>query len=188
MAGSSSHRPPLLPPSCTSMETIQPGRPWRSVGVKQEGTGTILGVPRLGPSHRPERWIRPQVEVLDPGAEAKPPACSRGARWHSRGQEPGNSPLSQGLAAAGGRRLQPCPPGSPQPRSSLPRQLGSLLDSAQLAPGVTIRWGGSVKRGLCIPVHGEEEEEEETGYLRPICPTVPFPAIASREVTGDGEH
>ncbi|XP_054059110.1 uncharacterized protein C2orf81 homolog [Rissa tridactyla] len=188
MAGSSSHRPPLLPPSCASMETIQPGRPRRSVGVKQEGTGTILGVPRLGPGRRPERWIRPQVEVLDPGAEAKPPVCSRGARWHSRGQEPGNSPLSQGLAAAGGRWLQPCPPGSPQPRSSLPRQLGSLLDSAQLAPGVTIRWGGSVKRGLCIPVHGEEEEEEETGYLRPICPTVPFPAIAAREVTGDGEH
>lgn len=196
MAGVSSHSllpPPPPPPSCTSLETIRPGRPLHSTGTKREGTGTVLGVPRLCPSRRPERWIRPQVEVLDPGAEAKPQACSRGARWRSRGTELGNSQLSRGLAAMGGGWLQPSPPGSPQPPGTLPRQLGSLLDSARLAPGVTVRWSSSVKHGLCIPVHGEEEDEEEEEMgeakrdLRPIHPTVPFPAIATRQVTGNGE-
>ncbi|XP_014798919.1 PREDICTED: uncharacterized protein C2orf81 homolog [Calidris pugnax] len=188
-ARASSCKPLLSSSSRTSMETILPGRPQRSTGVKQEGTGAILGVPRLSHGRRPEHWIRPQVEVLDPGAEAKPLACSRGARGRSRGPELGRSQLSWGLAATGRGRLQPAPPESPQPPSSLPRQLGSLLDSAQLAPGVTIRWGSSVKRGLCIPAHGEEEEEtgEAKRDLRPICPTVPFPAIAAGQVTGDDE-
>uniref|UniRef100_A0A8C3KH06 Uncharacterized protein n=1 Tax=Calidris pygmaea TaxID=425635 RepID=A0A8C3KH06_9CHAR len=188
-ARASSCKPLLSSSSRTSMETIPPGRPQRSTGVKQEGTGAILGVPRLSHGRRPEYWIRPQVEVLDPGAEAKPPACSRGDRGRSRGPELGRSQLSRGLAATGRGRLQPAPSESPQPPSSLPRQLGSLLDSAQLAPGVTIRWGSSVKRGLCIPANSEEEEEtgEAKRDLRPICPTVPFPAIAAGQVTGDDE-
>ncbi|KAF1426177.1 hypothetical protein FQV23_0013440, partial [Spheniscus humboldti] len=188
-AGVSSHRPPLPPPSCTSLVKIRPGMPPRGTGAKREGSGTVLGVPRLGPGSRPERWIRPQVEVLDPGAEAKPPACPQGARWRSRGPELGSSRLPGGLVTVAGGQLQPPPPGSPQPPSPVPWQLGSLLDSARLAPGVTIRRGGSVKHGLCIPAHGEEEEEEEEEEetmgeakrdLRPIRPDVPFPAIAAR--------
>lgn len=161
--------------------------------MQREGSGTVLGVPRLGPGSRPERWIRPQVEVLDLGAEAKPPARPQGARWHSRGPELGRCRLPRGLVTMGGGQLQPPPPGSPQPPSPVPWQFGSLLAPTGLAPGVTVRRGGSVRSGLSIPVHGEEEEEEEeTGEakrdLRPIRPTVPFPAIAVWQVTGEGER
>ncbi|XP_074893839.1 uncharacterized protein C2orf81 homolog [Buteo buteo] len=186
----SSRMPPLPPPSCSSLVSIRSGRPLRSMGAKREGSGTILGVPRWSPSSRPERWIRPQVEVLDPSAETKPPACPQGAGRRSRGPELGSWRLPRGLATAGRGRLQPPPLASPQLPSPMPRQLTSLLDSARLAPGVTVRRDGSVKRGLCIPAHGEETEEETEEAkrdLRPICPTVPFPAIAARQVTGDGE-
>ncbi|GAB0187859.1 hypothetical protein GRJ2_001251200 [Grus japonensis] len=80
-------------------------------------------------------------------------------------------------------RLRPSPP----PDEG---ELGSLLDSIRLAPGVTIRWGGSVRHGPRIPAHGEEDEEtgEAKRDLRPIRPSVPFPAIAARHVTDDGER
>ncbi|XP_054680941.1 uncharacterized protein C2orf81 homolog [Grus americana] len=176
-------RAPQPPPSCSSLGTARPG-------VRPEGSGTVPGVPRLGPSSRPERWVRPRVEVLDPGAEAEVPACPQGARGRSRGPESGSSWLSRGPWAVGGAQLQPPPPGSPQPPSPPPRQLGSLLDSIRLAPGVTIRWGGSVRHGPRIPAHGEEDEEtgEAKRDLRPIRPAVPFPAIAARQVTDDGER
>ncbi|XP_064304798.1 uncharacterized protein C2orf81 homolog isoform X1 [Phalacrocorax carbo] len=178
VVGVSSHRPPLPPPSCASLAKIRPGRPAGSTGAKREGSSTALGVPRLGPRSQPERWIRPQVEVLDLGTEAKPPARPQGAHRCRRGPELGTMARTQ---------LQPSHPGSPQPPGPVPWQLGSLLDSARLAPGVTVRWGGSVKRGLRIPAHGEEEEVGEAKRdLRPIHPTVPFPAVAAREVTGDG--
>ncbi|XP_009462176.1 PREDICTED: uncharacterized protein C2orf81 homolog [Nipponia nippon] len=170
--------------------TIRPGRPLHSTGAKREGSGTVPGVPRLGPGSRPERWIRPQVEVLDLGAEAKPAARPQGGRWHSRGLELGSSRLPWGPVTTAGGQLQPPPRGSLQPPGPVPWQLGSLLDSARLAPGTTVRRGGSVKHGLCIPTHGEEEEEE-TGEakrdLRPIHSTVPFPAIAACQVSGEGE-
>ncbi|KAM7112463.1 uncharacterized protein C2orf81 homolog [Ciconia maguari] len=195
-AGVGGHGPPLPPPSCSGPARIRPGRPPRSAGAKQEGSGTALGVPRLGPGSRPERWIRPQVEVLDPGAEAKPPARPQGARWRSRGPELGSAWLPRGLVTVGGGRLRPPAPGSLQPPSPLPRQLGSLLDCARLAPGVTIRQGGGVKHGLCVPAHGEEEEEEEEEEataeakrdLRPIRPPVPSAAVAAGQGTGDGER
>ncbi|XP_055650079.1 uncharacterized protein C2orf81 homolog [Falco peregrinus] len=191
----SSHTSPLSRPSCTSLVTIWPGRPLHSTGVKQEGSGTMLGVHRLGPGSRPEHWIKPQVEVLDLdlGAEAKLPACPCGGGWHSQALELGSLQLPWGLATVGRGWLQLLPPGSPQPPGPVPRQLGSLLDPAWLAPGVTVRWGGSVIHRVCIPAHGEEEDEDgdEMGEakwdLRPICPTLPFPAIVAEQVMGDGE-
>lgn len=180
----SSQGPPLPPPSSTSPVTVQPAQPPHSPGVKQEGVGAILGVPGLGPRIRPQRWIRPQVEVLDPDAEAKPRVWPR---WRSRGPELGYSWTSRELAAtAAGTQLWSLHPQPPRP---LPQQLGSLLDPARLAPGVTVRRDGSVRRGLCFPARSEEEEMEEAKWdLRPIRPTVPFPALAAGQVSGDGER
>uniref|UniRef100_A0A8C8EBZ8 Uncharacterized protein n=1 Tax=Otus sunia TaxID=257818 RepID=A0A8C8EBZ8_9STRI len=104
-SGVAGGRVPPPPPSRTSPGTMQPGRPPRSTGVK-----------RGGPGSRPRRWIMPQVEVLDPEAEA--PACLRGTRRHSRAPEPGSRRPPRGPVTAGG---SPPPP--------MPRQLGSLLGS-----------------------------------------------------------
>lgn len=148
-----------------------PGRLQHSVGQKREGSSRVLGVPRQGHSSWPKHWIKPQVEVLD--LEPKPLACPQGPC--------GRSPGSWQLVTGEVTRLQP--PAlrrSLQPPSPQPRPLSSWLDPALLAPGTHL--------------HSEEEEEEahweeeEARWdLRPIHPTVPFPPVAVRQVTGEGE-
>lgn len=179
-AGARSHVPAPPPPSCTSLTAVQPEGPPRSPAGQREAPGTVPGVPRFGPVRPPERWVRPQVEVLDPGAELKAPARPPAARRRGRG--PG---LPREPGTAWGTQLQPAPPNSPQPLSPLPRPLGSLLDPARLVPGVTVRRAGSVRRGRGIP--GEEEEEEAKRDLRPIRPPGPFPATAARQLPGDAQ-
>ena len=89
----------------------------------------------------------------------------------------------------GAPRLLPPILGAQQPSSSKSPVLGSLLGTVQLAPGVTIRHGGSEGHRLCLPVR-REDAEEETGEakrdLRPLRPTVPFPAITVSQVPSDG--
>ncbi|XP_074723627.1 uncharacterized protein C2orf81 homolog [Strix uralensis] len=143
-SGVAGGRVPPPPPSCTSPGTMRPGRPPRSTAAKRGGSGTVLG----GPGSRPRRWITPQVEVLDP--EAKAPACPRGTHRHSRAPELGSRRPPRGPVTTGGSPLPP-----------MPRQLGSLLGSAQPAPGVTLSCGGSERHQPCAPAPGEEEEEEE---------------------------
>ncbi|XP_064007878.1 uncharacterized protein C2orf81 homolog [Pogoniulus pusillus] len=169
----SSHMPLHLSPSCASVAMMHPG-------PKQKVPNTTPGVPRLGSHCRPERWIWPQVEVLDP--KAKPLAHPYGARWHSRSSEPGSPRLPRGPVPMRRTQLQAPRAASLQPTGHLPKPLGS----AWLAPGVTIRWGTSVKQEV------KEEEEEEKAEeakqdLRPIHPAVPLPAIAARQVTGEGK-
>ncbi|XP_072192034.1 uncharacterized protein C2orf81 homolog isoform X2 [Excalfactoria chinensis] len=152
---------------------------------------TIPGTTQPDPSMR---WVQPQVEVLDPGAETKwqprPPRRRREPRGPSgQNMGPGGSCSPRGLLAMGAPRLLPPIVGAPQPSSSQSLALGSLLGTVQLAPGVTIRHGGSEGHRLCLPVH-REDTEKETGEakpdLRPLRPTVPCPAIAGRQVSSDG--
>lgn len=187
----------LLPLSCRPLVKIQTGRPPRSKARVCGKPGTTLGTSRLDPSRR---WIRPQVEVLDPGEEAKWQPCPPATRRHSR--EPrspsvrreglGSSLPPLGLAAAGGAQLLLPAPGARQPSSPQPPELGSLLGAVRLAPGVTIRRGEGERHGLCLPAHHEEEEEEEMGEarrdLRPLRPAVPFPTVSVSQVTGYGPH
>lgn len=186
----------LLPLSCRPLVKIQTGRPPRSKARACDQPGTTLGTSRLDPARR---WIRPQVEVLDPGEEAKRQPCPPAARRHSREprspavrcEGPGSSLPPLGLAAAGGARLLPPAPGARQPSSPQPPELGSLLGAVRLAPGVTIRRGDGERHGLCLPArHDEEEEEmgEARRDLRPLRPTVPFPTVAVSQVTGYGPH
>uniref|UniRef100_A0A8C9FY44 Uncharacterized protein n=1 Tax=Pavo cristatus TaxID=9049 RepID=A0A8C9FY44_PAVCR len=144
----------------------------------------------------PARWIQPQVEVLDPGAEPKRQPRPLRHRREPRGPSgrdlgPGGSWPPRGLAAVGAPRLLPPILGARQPSSSQSPVLGSLLGSVQLAPGVTIRPGGSEGPRLCLPVR-REDAEEETGEakrdLRPLRPTVPFPAIQSPTPPGCGSE
>lgn len=186
----------LLPLSCRPLVKIQTGRPPRSKARACDQPGTTLGTSRLDPTRR---WIRPQVEVLDPGEEAKRQPCPPAARRHSREprspavrcEGPGSSLPPLGLAAAGGARLLPPAPGARQPSSPQPPELGSLLGAVRLAPGVTIRRRDGERHGLCLPARHEEEEEEmgeARRDLRPLRPTVPFPTVAVSQVTGYGPH
>ncbi|XP_071609167.1 uncharacterized protein C2orf81 homolog isoform X1 [Heliangelus exortis] len=156
IAGVLSPRPPLPPPSSRR-------QPPPSKGGQPKGSPSIPGVPRSDP----QRWIRPRVEVLDPGGGAEPP----GVTCRGWAQELGGSRQPQGL--------QPPSRGSLQP----PRRL------LRRGPG------GTSGRETHIPGYSqEEEEEEEEGAggsgrsLRPIPPVVPLPAMAAWQLTGDGER
>lgn len=182
----------LLPPlSCRPLVKIQTGRPPRSKARACGKPGTTLGTSQLDPTRR---WIRPQVEVLDPGEEAKWQPCPPAARRHSR--EPRSPSVrrkgpSSSLPPLGLAQLLPPAPGARQPSSPQPPELGSLLGAVRLAPGVTIRRGEGERHGLCLPAHHEEEEEEmgeARRDLRPLRPPVPFPTVVVSQVTGYGPH
>ncbi|XP_065606319.1 uncharacterized protein C2orf81 homolog [Cyrtonyx montezumae] len=180
------HRAPQ-PPSCSHLVKIGAWRSPRSAVRRSTTSGTT----QLSAA---TRWIQPQVEVLDTGAETtRQPRPLRHQRrpQSSSGKhmEPGSSWSSRGLEVVGAPRLLPPILGAWQPGSTLSPVLGSLLGTVQLAPGVTIRRGGSEGHRLCLPMR-REDEEEETGEakrdLRPLHPTVPFPPIAVSQVTGSG--
>ncbi|XP_061297048.1 uncharacterized protein C2orf81 homolog [Pezoporus flaviventris] len=159
-AALSGHKPRLPPLSRSSVFSLWSARaPCGSV-PRRGGSGSVLAVPGPCPGRRPERWIRPHVEVLEPGAGRR----------------------SRGPVPAAGSQPQPAAAESRPPPGAAPRPLGSLLDPARLAPGVSVRWGGSVRRGG----HGErEQEQEEPGELRPVCPSEPPAVIAAGRVTGE---
>ncbi|XP_068799031.1 uncharacterized protein C2orf81 homolog [Struthio camelus] len=183
----------LLPPSSNNLIKIQTGRPSCSKKGKCDKFGAVLGISRLDPARLPKHWIRPQVEVLDPDVEAKQhegaQAVSRRSqerqKFGSQGSELSSSKLLPEVGAARGEH--PLPPLKKilEPSSPVPWKPGALLDSIKPAPGVTVRDGGSVKRGPCLPADGEEETEEAERDLRPICPVVPLPALAVKQVTGN---
>uniref|UniRef100_A0A669PDM7 Uncharacterized protein n=1 Tax=Phasianus colchicus TaxID=9054 RepID=A0A669PDM7_PHACC len=175
------------PPSCSDLMKVWAWRSPRDEVRACNRRSTAQPDPSV-------RWIQPQVEVLDSGTKTeRQPRPLRHRRQPRRpsGRDvgPGASSSPRGPAAAGAPRLLPPIPGAQQPSSSQSPVRGSLLGTVQLAPGVTIRHGGSEGRRLCLPVQ-REDEEEETGEakrdLRPLRPAVPFPAIAVRQVTGDG--
>ncbi|XP_042694555.1 LOW QUALITY PROTEIN: uncharacterized protein C2orf81 homolog [Centrocercus urophasianus] len=175
------------PPSCSDLIAMWARKSLRSEGWACDRRSAAL----LHPS---TLRIRPHVEVLEPGTEIERQSRPLRHRRQPRGPSgqdvgPGASRSPRGLAAVEAPRLLPPIAGAGQPGSSRSPVLGSLLGTVRLAPGVTIRHGGSEGRGLRLPVR-REDAEEETGEakrdLRPLRPTVPFPAIAVSQVTGDG--
>uniref|UniRef100_A0A8B9QLT6 Uncharacterized protein n=1 Tax=Apteryx owenii TaxID=8824 RepID=A0A8B9QLT6_APTOW len=174
------------PPSSDNVIKIQTGRPSCSKEGKYEKFGTVPGISRLDRARLPKHWIRPQVEVLDPdvgarrreGPQAAPGRSQESQKFGSRGSELSSSKLLREVGAARGEHLPPPPKKTSSP---VPWQPGALLDSIEPAPGVTVRDGGSMKRGPCLPA--EEEEEMAERDLRPICLTVPIPALAVKQVT-----
>uniref|UniRef100_A0A8V5FXB4 Uncharacterized protein n=1 Tax=Melopsittacus undulatus TaxID=13146 RepID=A0A8V5FXB4_MELUD len=174
-------RPRLPPLSCSSIFSSWSGRASLSTVPKWSGSGSgsgsrsVLPVPGPCPGRRPERWIRPHVEVLEPVTVR-----------HSRGPEPSGSRRPRGPLPA---PVEPRPP-----PGAAPRPLGSLLDPARLEPGVSVRWGGSVWSG------GQEQGQEQgmgqeegmgqelgqgMGQLISVCPRAPSAVIAARRVTGE---
>lgn len=179
------------PPFCSDLVKITA---WRSPLSKVRACDRRSTAPGTAQLEPPMRWIQPQVEVLDPGTETRRQPRPLRHRRESRGPSGQNMGLGgscspRGPAAMGAPRLLPPILGAQQPSSSQSPVLGSLLGTVQLAPGVTIRHGGSEGHRLCLPVR-REDAEEETGEakrdLRPLRPTVPFPAITVSQVPSDG--
>ncbi|XP_048159712.1 uncharacterized protein C2orf81 homolog isoform X1 [Corvus hawaiiensis] len=150
--------PPLPSSSRTRLASIQLLRP--SGG---------RGVPRLGARRVAARWVVPEVSVVDLMTEADQ-------------MRPGASRVR--LPPSGSRQVLPGP-GRP-PRAE-PQLCHPWLASARLAPGVTVRWGGSERRGPAVEGRdrqGDGEQKEEAAVRRAeqqLKPILPYPECRMSE-------
>ncbi|XP_061439717.1 uncharacterized protein C2orf81 homolog isoform X2 [Rhineura floridana] len=201
-----SGHPPLLPPSCSNLLRIQMGRPPNIKDVFYDETGNITLVPCLNPALLPKRWIKPSVEVVDPDAESRwqealktvsgrcrQPCHPKLPRVRVDTMEPSSAQPPHGMPPVGlwegpvmaGRKSNKeqaahltCPPGRAlEPTSFTYVKPTLLMETIQLAPGVTLKCGGSSSRRL-QPAACQEEAEKGQGDLHPMCPRVPLPPSA----------
>ncbi|KAM4899595.1 uncharacterized protein C2orf81 homolog [Sylvia borin] len=127
-----SHQVPPSPPPGPSRPPMQPRRPSRGTGV-----------PRLGARRVAARRVFPEVKVVDVSSEPE---------WGRAGASRSRLVLSSAPQVS---------PGTGRPRKAEPQLCDPWLASARLAPGVTVRWGRSERRGPALPGHGGHEEAEE---------------------------
>lgn len=189
--------PPLLPPSCSNLLRIQLGRPPNIKDVFYDESGNIRLVPQLDPARLPKRWIKPYVEVVDPDVESqrqealrtvsgrckrpKPPrvgpdAAGRGS-IHARGLP--QAKLSDGLARATRKALPEQAPHLPpagrvlEPTSLVFVRPTLLMETLELAPGVTFKGKGTARLGI-QPAVQQVEAGGASGELRLLCPRGPI--------------
>lgn len=114
------------------MTSMQPRKP--SLGT---------GVPRLGARRVAARWVLPEVKVVDVSAEPD---------WGRTG------PSRSRLLPSGPTQVLPS---TGRARKAEPQLCDPWLASARLAPGVTVRWGRSERRGPPLPGHDERGDDEQ---------------------------
>ncbi|XP_054845715.1 uncharacterized protein C2orf81 homolog [Eublepharis macularius] len=199
---------PLLPPSCSNLLRIQLGRPPNIKDVLYDESGSVTVVPRLDPARLPKRWVKPYVEVVDPDMESrrqealktvsgrckypKPPRAGADAVDLSSLQPHWTqwAVLRDGGARASWKRLpeqvaRPPPPpgGALEPTSLIFVKPTLLVESIELAPGVTVTGRGRARQGIRFTAP-QEERESMHGGLRPLSPQVPcLPTVAMEKVT-----
>ncbi|KYO42960.1 hypothetical protein Y1Q_0017161 [Alligator mississippiensis] len=191
----------LLPPSCSNLLKIQMGRPPQVRDLLYDASGAVVATPKVDLARLPKRWVRPQVEVLDPLLEAKqlevarslsrqpeelsslwPPQASRALL--DRVVPKARAPEKLAPHMAGAERIL-------EPGSLVQCEPSILLDAIKLAPGVTIRDSRSVKRGhLQSPSQGQDltaapAPRAALRALRPIWPAMPFPPVAVKQLLPD---
>ncbi|XP_058694694.1 uncharacterized protein C2orf81 homolog isoform X2 [Poecile atricapillus] len=141
--------PPSAGSSSSSLASLRPRTASRGPGV-----------PRLAARRGAARWVFPEVRVLDVSTE---PERVRSGASRSRLAPPGSPQALPGAGRAAKAEAQLCDP---------------WLASARLAPGVTVRWGGSERRGPTPLGHGDGEQEEDEALRRAekdLKPILPYP-------------
>ncbi|XP_041259067.1 uncharacterized protein C2orf81 homolog [Onychostruthus taczanowskii] len=143
--GDQEARPPSSS-SLSSVPSIQPRRASRSPGV-----------PRLGARRGATRWVLPEVKVVDASGEPERGRAGASRSWLLL---PGSVQVLPGAGRVPRAEPQLCDP---------------WLASVRLAPGVTVRWGGSERRGPALAGHGDDEQGDEAlrkaeDDLKPILP------------------
>ncbi|XP_063257379.1 uncharacterized protein C2orf81 homolog isoform X2 [Prinia subflava] len=127
------HQVPPPPSSpCPGAAPVQPRRASRGTGL-----------PRLAARRLAARWVLPEVRVKDVTGD---PERARSEASRSRLVPSGFLQVLPGPGRARRAAVQLCDP---------------WLASARLAPGVTVRWGRSERRGPPPPGHGEDLQDEE---------------------------
>lgn len=180
---------PLLPSSCSNLLRIQMGRPPNIKDVFYDEMGNVTLVPQLEPARLPKRWIKPTVEMVDPYVESrrqetlkmvsgryKRPRPPRGPAAAKRAPvdrssllaHAGPEPEGPSEAAQEARREQAAyslPPGKTlEPTSFVFVKPTVLVETVDLAPGVSLRRGGAGPLNAHLqPVVGAEEVTEAGG-------------------------
>ncbi|XP_053831531.1 uncharacterized protein C2orf81 homolog isoform X2 [Vidua macroura] len=127
-----------------------------------------MGVPRLGVRRGATRWVLPEVKVVDVSNDPER------ARSLTRLLAPATLQVLLAAARATKAELQLCDP---------------WLASVRLAPGVTVRWGGSERRGPAPAGHGGDEQGDEAlrRAEKDLKPILPYPACRLSEY-GESEE
>ncbi|XP_025029414.1 uncharacterized protein LOC103063293 [Python bivittatus] len=199
---------PLLPSSCSNLLRIQMGRPPNIKDVFYDETGNITLVPRLEPARLPKRWIKPAVEVVDPDVESRRQEALKtvSGRCKQRHSSKGPASVKQApvdqssiLAHGGAPGLlredplkvlrkslpeqaahPPLPPGKTlEPTSFVFVKPTLLVETVDLAPGVTLHCGSRNPSLLPQPADSPEDVKEVRGALWPLNPQVSFPSRAT---------
>ncbi|XP_057225352.1 uncharacterized protein C2orf81 homolog [Malurus melanocephalus] len=147
------------PFSRRSPASVQTRRPSRGVAVP------ISGVPRLGARRDAARWVTPEVKVVNVTTD---PEWAR-SYWRGRGSDLAVSRCWQPTL-----RPQQVFPVAARTTRGQPQLCDPWLASAVLAPGVTVRWGGSERRGRGGPI-GEQEDEAVKKAERELKPILRYP-------------
>ncbi|XP_013909032.1 PREDICTED: uncharacterized protein C2orf81 homolog [Thamnophis sirtalis] len=156
---------PLLPSSCSNLLRIQMGRPPNIKDVFYDEMGNVMLVPHLELARLPKRWIKPTVEVVDPNVESKCQETLKLVSGRCKQRRPPSGPVKQApmdqssLRAQAGtedpmkarQKAHPeqeayssLPPGKTlQPTSYMFVNPTLLVETVDLAPGVSLHRGGS---------------------------------------------
>ncbi|XP_063165964.1 uncharacterized protein C2orf81 homolog isoform X2 [Candoia aspera] len=198
---------PLLPSSCSNLLRIQMGRPPNIKDVFYDETGNITLVPHLEPARLPKRWIKPMVEVVDPDAESRCQEALKTVSGRCKQRHPSKGPALVKQAPVDRSSLQAHggPPGllweDPLKvmQKSLPEQAAHpllpgrtleptgfvfvkpalLVETVDLAPGVTLRGRGRNPSPHLPPAVSPEDVKEMHGALRPLSPQGSFSSRAT---------
>ncbi|KAM3831520.1 uncharacterized protein C2orf81 homolog [Vipera latastei] len=208
---------PLLPPSCSNLLRIQMGRPPNIRDVFYDKMGNVTLVPHLELASLPKRWIKPTVEVVDPNVESRRQETLKMVSGRCKQPRPPGGPAAakrapvdrSSLLAHAGPELEgpleaaqeacreqaaysPLPPGKAlEPTSFVFVKPTVLVETVDLAPGVSLRRGGAGPLNARLqPVVGAGEVTEAgrslpRGTKGPFLQEPPlWPHLSPRAVLG----
>lgn len=184
---------PLLPSSCSNLLRIQMGRPPNIKDVFYDEMGNVTLVPHLEPARLPKRWIKPTVEVVDPDVESRRQETLKMVSGRCKQHRPlsgpvKRAPIDQSILQA---QVEPEDPMKARQKARLeqvacsPLPAGKTLEpthfvlvkptllgeTVDLAPGVSLRRGGSGCLNACLQ---PAEDAKEAGGPFPSRATGPF--------------
>uniref|UniRef100_A0A1I8JKD8 Uncharacterized protein n=2 Tax=Macrostomum lignano TaxID=282301 RepID=A0A1I8JKD8_9PLAT len=153
-----------MPTSCLSILKVQAGRPPGNKEVIYDEAGNVVSVVKIPADRLPSHRVNVGYRVLQAELEAEKArleALKRGIRVPQAGA--GGAPTAAGrrqVAASSDPRLPQQAPSGPAPDPKVEALPPSLVETIDLAPGVSVREGGLVRSGPPAQRNGNEKFAE----------------------------
>lgn len=158
-----------MPASCLSILKVQAGRPPGNKEVIYDEAGNVVSVVKIPADRLPMHRVNVGYRVLQAELEAEKArleALKRGIRVP---QQAGGGASLRRPAAPNDPRLPQQPPSGPAPDPKVEALPPSLVETIDLAPGVSVREGGLIRSGPPAQRNGNERFAEiHLKGLRPV--------------------